>query len=111
WRAPPVRRDPAGAFDDRDQRAVVVRLEVGFDDHVDAAEREQPGGIAIGAVAHELGGRGGSGEGGGIGALEHVGAGREHGRGGYAGAGAAMYRAAVMRGFAPRGADPALARD
>ena len=50
----PIRDDPAGAFDHRHQGAIVVGLELAFDDEIDEAAGELGIGIAIGAVAREL---------------------------------------------------------
>src|SRR5277367_4155478 len=109
--AVPVAGDPAGAFDDRQHWAEIVRIEARLDDHVDKAERDEPISVAIGAVAHELGCAGYAREGVGVALAEHVGAGREHRRRADIRAGAAAYRAAVMRRLIALGADPALARD
>ena len=54
----PVGGDPAGALDDRQHRAEIIGLQAGLDDQVDKAVGEEAIRVAIGAVAHELGGAG-----------------------------------------------------
>src|SRR6516162_1204511 len=70
--SPPVRGHTPCSFDDRNHRAEIVRLQVGFKDEVDKPSGEQTVGITVGPEAHELDGTRKPGERSGIVVLEHL---------------------------------------